>query len=63
MGFLSGPKKILDLLGKAEKRNKTAQGIVAATGLSLATVLGAMSLYDSFFPRYERPDYSKFRHL
>ena len=60
MGFLSGPKKILDLLGKAEKRNKTAQGIVAATGLSLATVLGAMSLYDSFFPRYERPDYSTY---
>ena len=49
--------KIVDALGKAEKKRAIAQTIVAATGLRLASVIGMLTLYDSFFPRYERPDY------
>ena len=52
-----GLMKIVDALGKAEKKRAVAQTIVAATGLGLASVIGMLTLYDSFFPRYERPDY------
>ena len=52
-----GMMKIVDALGKAEKKRAVAQTIVAATGLGMASVIGMLTLYDSFFPRYERPDY------
>lgn len=52
-----GFAKISKVLDKAKKKHSIAQIIVAATGLGIASVLGMMSLYDSFFPRYERPDY------
>ena len=44
-----GLMKIVDALGKAEKKRAVAQTIVAATGLGLASVIGMLSLYDSFF--------------
>jgi len=56
--LLNGTKKITDFLGKVDKKKKTTQAIAAITGMSMAAVLGAMTLYDSFFPRYERPEYS-----
>ena len=30
--------------------------IALATGLQMGTILGAKTLYDSFFPRYEKRD-------
>lgn len=56
-GFLDGAAKILHLTDISEKTRKYEQAIVAITGMKSATVLGAMSLYDSFFKRYERPCY------
>lgn len=58
--FISGYKKFTDLLDKADKKSKIAQVIASVTGLGIATVLGAITLYDSFFPRYERPDYARY---
>ena len=43
-----GLMKIVDALGKAEKKRAVAQTIVAATGLGLASVIGMLTLYDSF---------------
>lgn len=56
--LLSGYKKFTDLLDKADKKSKLAQIVASATGLGIAAVLGAITLYDSFFPRYERPNYA-----
>lgn len=41
-----------------KKYSKLITAIVAITGMSALSVLGAKKLYDSFFKRYERPDYS-----
>ena len=46
---------------KPTKRKKRIIGLLAAfagAGLSALTIFGATELYDSFFRRYERPDYS-----
>lgn len=42
------------------KSKKTVFTLAAVTGMSLAAVFGAVKLYNSFFPRYERPDYSTY---
>ncbi len=49
--------KIAKTLDNAKKKHAMAQIVAAATGLGIASVLGMMTLYDTFFPRYERPDY------
>ena len=41
-----------------KKYPKLIAAIVAITGMSALSVIGAKKLYDSFFKRYERPDYA-----
>lgn len=43
---------------KFSNKAKLFTAIAALTGLSTAAVFAAKEIYDSFFPRYERPDYS-----
>ena len=55
-----GLMKIVDALGKAEKKRAVAQTIVAATGLGLASVIGMLTLLPNYaggqvLSDYERP--------
>ncbi len=54
--FSAKVRQMGDMLGRTEKK-QIVQSLVAVTGLSVTAVVGAMAAYDSFFPRYERPDY------
>ena len=46
----------------SKKNNKTAKAIAAVTavlvGVSATSIISAVTAYDAFFPRYERPDYA-----
>ena len=55
---MTGPKNFFRLIGRVGKKPGTAQRIAEETGMNLASVFAAIAAYDTFFPRYERPDYS-----
>lgn len=55
---LKGPAKFFRFLGRANEKQRRAQEVAADTGMSPAAVLAAVAVYDTFFPRYKRPDYA-----
>jgi dienelactone hydrolase len=47
------------LSATAKKRIMAVAAALLAGGLSMGTVVGCVQLYDTFFKRYERPDYTQ----
>ncbi len=56
--LFSGKNKVTNMIDNVSRKHKIAKAVVTLTGMSMASVVGAMALYDSFFQRYNRPDYS-----
>ncbi len=50
--------KIKEFIQKSGTYQRVIAALIAATGMGAVAVAAAKELYDSFFKRYERPDYS-----